>query len=486
MSLRPDLVLHGARIVTLDARRPLADWVAISGGRILAVGGRGELDAIAGGATRRLDCNGATVLPGFNDAHCHPIALAWSRLAVDCSAAQAPSVQAVVARIRERAGQTTPGGWVRAGGFDDELLAERRDPTSAELDAASDRHPIILLHATGQRCVLNGAARALAQAGRVAAGVGLAPLDEAEIELGMRLVDRECLSHGITSLQDTSWSNDGRHWQTWSRLVARGVFRPRVTMLAGTPSLAEFRAAGLATGSGDARLRLGGFKLALDESTGVPNPAQEDIDALALEAARAGFQVAFHVSDLPMLEAALAAMAAVRARLERPPGFRLEHCLVCPPALLRRVAASGAVVATQPGFLETLGERYRPALAEREGWFLPLRSLRRFGATIAFGSDAPLAPLDPLRGIRAAVARRTDASRPLGPREAVTLREALEMQTLGAAHAALEQDAKGRIVPGQLADLVVLDGDLDAQAPEQLAELRVRQTIIAGEIVWEA
>lgn len=510
-----DLVLHNARILTFDATQPHAEVVAVCGNRILALGAERDLHLFTRPGVALVDCEGGTVVPGFNDAHCHAIALAIGLLGVDCSPGAVRSVAEVQARIGRRAEQTGEGRWIRATGYDDSRLVERRAPTRWELDQAAPRHPVVLVHATGQSCVLNTAALQLAgiagsSPGSPESGIGrdprtgeptglvsgrddrvaraIPPPDADEIERGMALANRAYLSQGITSLQDASWTNGWRQWQLWQRLVGRGVVSPRVSMLAGTESLDRFREAGLCTGSGDERLRLGAFKLALDESTGCPDPPQGDVNDLALRAQEAGFQVAFHVSDVRMLEASLAAIAFVRERSAREaPGFRLEHCAVCPPRLLPRLKASRAIVVTQPAFLRGLGGRYlEDASPHQIGWFCPIGSFRRLGIEVAFGSDSPLVTSDPLTAIETAVTRQTEAGRSMAPREAIAALDALEMYTRMGARASLEADAKGSIGPGKLADLVVLSRDLTEVAAEELSTVKVVRTIIDGSVAWEA
>jgi len=508
-------VIHNAKVHTFDPQRPQAAFVAIGGGLVRAVGDEGDLSAFRRPGVRLVDCEGASVIPGFDDAHCHPIARAIGLVGVDCSPGSARSLLEIRERVAEQARRVPVGEWIRATGFDEARLAEGRSPTRADLDAAAPEHPVVLVHATGQSCVLSSAALERVGLGRsrperAPSGVQIDPLtgeptgrvvgrqqqiaraipapDPNEVERAMERVDAELLSQGITSLQDVSWTNGPARWQLWQRLVGSGRVTPRVSMFAGTESLERFRADGLATGTGDARLRIGAFKLALDESTGRPHPPQAEVNELALRAREAGFQVALHVSDVRMLASALAAITFVRRRSPRPePCFRLEHCSICPPALLPKIRASGAIVVTQPAFLRHFGDAYLAgARTEQASWLCPLRSLRRAGVDVAFGSDSPLVSSDPLAGIHAAMLRRSEGGRLLGPAERLDALEAIEHYTLGSARAALASEVRGTLQPGRLADLVVLSHDVSALDAEALAAVRVRRTLVGGRIVWEA
>ncbi len=507
-----DLILQNARVVTWDAERPYADLVAIRGDRIMATGSRDELAGFQGPGTRLIDCAGGGVLPGINDAHCHPLALAVALLSVDCAPGTVGDIAGIGAAIRQRAAQTPEGEWIRAAHYDEYHLREGRPPTARELDQAAPRHPVILMHRTAGHCVLNSLA--LRRAGitrntpdppggtihhdplsgepsgliigrNAQVDAALPPIGGDELNRGMTLATAEFLAQGITSLQDTGWNNGLRHWRQWRRLIESDAAACRVSMLMGIDALDELRDAGLSMGAGDNHLRIGGIKLALDESTGCAAPPQEDVNRLALRAAQAGFAVGLHVSDVPMLEGALAAIQYVERHLPETRGrFRLEHCTLCPPALLLKARASHAIVVAQPSFLRYMGQPYlEQVVSGEEGWFLPLGSLRRWGVPTALSSDAPLVPCNPWVGIEAAVSRRTDSGQVLGSREGVTLLEALEMYTRGGAQASFEADRKGRISAGMLADLIVLDRDPVAMEPGEIAELRVRSCLIGGRVV---
>ena len=509
-----DLVLYNATVITCSPEQPHAELVAIRGNQILATGHKDDLDLFRGSRTKLIDCQGGTVIPGFNDAHCHPISLALSLLSVDCSAKAVQNIAEIQAQIRRRAAETEEGQWIRAARFDEFHLREKRPPNRWELDRVSPRHPVILVHHTGGNCVLNSLAMRLAGITKDTADSpggsihrdpatgdpdgliygrneqiekAISPVGERELERGIQLANREFLAHGITSLQDTGWSNGWRHWQTWQRLIDRGTVVPRVSMMLGTESLRELGSIGLSMGAGDNRLRVGGIKLALDESTGCPNPPQEDVNQIALHAVQAGFSVAFHVSDIQMLDSSLSAIKFVG---QHAPGaasrFRLEHCTICPPGLLLKLKASRAIVVTQPSFLYYLGQAYQEeTMPHQADWFQPLRSFHRCGIKVAFSSDSPLMPSDPLAGIYAAVIRKTEGGQSLSPQEGLSPLQALEMYTLGGAYASFEEGIKGSISPGKLADLVVLSSDPTRISLEELPELEVVRCIVDGKVVWD-
>lgn len=466
----------------------IVELIGIQQGKIAVVGRKDALNDLRGRRTRLVDCQGGFVVPGFNDAHCHPLAYAATLRQVDCS--QVASIGHLQAELRRRAAGLSVDRWVRAANYEVAALAEGRPPTRWELDAAIADRPLVLLERSGQHCVLNS--RALQECGirderspnglvpgsDAEAAARIPPPDSADFEAGVRKANSEYLSVGVTSIQDTSWSNGYRHWLAMQNLKARNLLQPRVTLHPGIDALAEFANRGLKTGSGDGGLRVGAAKIALDESSGTPIPSQAALDRAAMTAHRAGYQLAFHASDIPLLGMSLKAIEHVRASSAAPPiRPRLEHCPVCPPPFWPAIAACGAIVVAQPSLMFLAEGGAVPA-----GSFFPLRSLLEHGVAMAFSSDSPLTPCNPFQGIGAAVWRSKalpDAD------QAVPVAEALRRYSHGGAYCCREEDVKGALRTGLWADLAVLDGDPSDIPPEQLPAVRVAMTLIAGEVVWQ-
>lgn len=516
--MNADLILCNLVSFTPGAPTHGADLVAIRNGRILHVGNRSARASLTGPHTQVMDCQGATLIPGFNDAHCHPVAFAMTTRYVDCGPPRVANIADLVDALRARAVETRPGNWLRAANCDPATLAERRLPNRWELDLASPAHPIIVVERAGQYCVLNSRALALCGIDESAspsdAGVihrdpadgrvngivsgnhaqvaaALPPLTPDEVEAGLRAADRVFLESGITSLQDTSWSNTPRHWHAMADYKQRGLVTPRVSLCVGADSIEGFAELGLRTGSahrdcaqGD--LRIGAAKIALDESTGNPAPPQALLDATALEAHLAGFQLAFHVPDLALLDRSLNALAwlndlGLAPRLSP----RFEHCPACPREWLDRVAASGAIVVAQPSLLPLAAPALHGSLPDpAQPPLFPFRSFLRHGIPLAFGSDAPLASCVPLEGLKAAMTRCDGAGHEVAVEEAISLADALRLYTRGGACASGDEDATGTIEAGRRADLVLIEGAGDWAGAADLARARVAMTLIGGRIVW--
>jgi predicted amidohydrolase YtcJ len=509
-----DLLLHNARVITLDQSQPRAEMVAIKGNCILQVGREEGLASFKGVKTRVIDCQGKTIVPGFNDAHCHPLGLAASLFSVDCTPSSVRSIADLQAKIRQRAEQTPKGKWIRAMGYNEFYLTEKRHPNKRDLDKAAPHHPVKLSHRSGHACVLNSLAlKLLGISGETPEPPGgimerdletgepnglllemnpyveksMPPLSEEELEKGVGLVNEEFLSYGITSLQDATWSDGLERWQILRGFKEREKLAPRVSMMIGIDDLEEFKQRGLSRGSGDSQLRLGGVKVILQTTAGSLNPPQEVLSQLVHKAHQAGFQLALHAVEESTVEAAITALEYALSQTPKSDHrHRLEHCSVCPPKLVQRLRNTKAMIVTQPPFIYYNGERYLATVPPNDlNWLYPIGSLLNSGLRVAASSDAPVAGLNPLVGIYAAVTRAAETGQTLLPQEGISRLEALKMYTLGAAYASFEEGVKGCIAPGKLADLVVLSDDPTKVPSEAIKEIEVVITIVDGKVVWQ-
>jgi predicted amidohydrolase YtcJ len=506
-----DLILTNANVITMDPARPAAELVAVRGNKILAVAGReawGEVREVGG---RIIDCRGRTVAPGFNDAHCHIFAFIRKLRSLDLSPSAVGSIVDIKSLVRRRAQELPAGSWLTGTDYNEFYLAEKRHPNRRDLDEAAPHHPVVLLHRSLHACVLNSRALSLAGISRetpeppgaliereLESGEPsgllfemlsyimnnvIPPLSDSELAGGMAQASEHYLAMGVTSLQEASVANDLARWQTLRKFIDGGALKSRVSMMFGTSALSQFQQAGLSFGAGDSRLRLGGVKFMLNKATRLP-----DLEQAAFSAHEAGFQLAIHCVEPMEVEAAIAALEYIDSQspvAER--RHRLEHCSECPPPLLERLTRLKAMVVTQPPFVYYGGERYLATISpDRLRWLYRVSSLLGGGLVVAGSSDSPVVPDNPLVGIYAAVTRRAASGEVLSPEEAVSAEQALAMYTSNAARASFEEDIKGSITPGKLADMVVLSDDPLKSPPERIKDIRVEMTIIDGKVVWGA
>ncbi|MFC1954948.1 amidohydrolase [Chloroflexota bacterium] len=509
-----DLILKNANVITMDAMHPGAEMVAIAGDKILLAAGNDELESVSGVKTKIIDCHGGMVMPGFNDAHCHIFSFIRKLLNMDLSPASVGSIADIKAVIRGQAQNTPAGEWIIGTDYNEFYLDEKRHPTRRDIDEVAPDHPVILSHRSLHACVLNSRALSLAgittetpepsigmidrdhtgepngilfeMLGHLREKV-LSPLSEEELAEGLALADRHYLSYGITSLQDATVTNDYGRWQSFCRFKEAGKLKSRVYMMIGAQDRRRFQEAGLASGSGDSQLRLGGVKIMLNEMAGQLQPPQLELNRQAIDSHQAGFQLAFHAIEQSTVAAAIGALEYVKSRFPvAHRRHRIEHCSECPPYLLERLRELNAVVVTQPPFIYYSGERYLATVpAGQLPWLYRIKSLLDGGLVVAGSSDSPVVPLNPLVGIYTAVTRKAESGQQLLPEECVSVKQAMAMYSTNAAYASFEEGVKGSITPGKLADIVVLSDDPACMPPEQIREIKAEMTIIGGEVVWE-
>jgi predicted amidohydrolase YtcJ len=528
-----DLIFTGGRVHLVDAGNREAEALAVAGDRVLRAGSNAEIRALARPGTRRVDLAGRSLLPGFIDAHCHFVWLGSAQAGIDCKAAGMGSIDALTDAVRERANTLSPGAWIRGAGYDQTRLAERRHPNRLDLDRVSPNNPVILTRTCGHICAVNSRALELAgiddstpdpPAGRFDRSDGrilgvayeqaqnallmASAQSDAELSAALAAANALYIRAGTTSVHDAG-GLAGRAMGITQDLIAGGELQVRLYAFAlvglGSQAGLTYLDAGIHTGFGDDRLRLGAFKVVTDGSSSGPTAAtrssyrsdpndsgilywsQEELDRMIARAHTAGFQVTMHTlgdraidQGLTAIERALTGQPRVGARP------RLEHCGICPPDLQRRVQALGVTPAMQPAFFWEFGDGYLVNYGrERADVMFPVRSLLEGGVRVAGSSDAPVTDYRPLFGIEQALTRATSGGQVCGEAERVDLQSAIRMYSINAAYAAFEDDRKGSLGPGKLADLAVLEADITQVPAGELRDLPVAMTVSDGQVVYE-
>jgi len=508
-----DMVFFNAKVVPLDPAVRNASFVAVKGDRIVLAGAVDMQAESKENAVRAVDCAGKTLLPGFVDAHCHVAAYAESLVSLSLSPRDGiRSISDIRDRIHEASGKASPGEWIRGKGYNEFYLDEKRHPTRWDLDMAAPMHPIKLTHRSGHAHVLNSLAlenvgintesgdppggmmeRDLATGlpTGLLFGMGgylsdrIPGVDEAAIERGLELANEKLLSYGITSVQDASSSNDRRQWLRFESWKRKGFFAPRFAMMLGLRAFMDYDAKSYGTGLPDTDLRLGAVKVMADRVTGSLHPSQEKLNSIIGSVHSAGFQAAIHALEEPVVEAAVTAIAhAMRRHLRPDARHRIEHCSVCGPVLLEKLARLGGMAVTQPAFLHYEGARYLETVpAEDLKNLYPVGAMHEGKLRTGFGSDFPIVDPNPMVGIGAAVTRRTEAGSRI-PGKGTGLYQAIKMQTLEAAAANFEENLKGSISPGKLADFILLNEDPFAIEEDRIKDITVGMTVLGGRIVY--
>ncbi len=513
---KADLILKSGNVLTLDPENPVAESVAVKDGRILFAGSSQDAGSVAGPETRIIDCQSSTVVPGFNDAHCHIFSFLRKLISVDLSEKVVRSIDDIKAAIKRKAENTPPGEWISGTDYNDFYIAEKRHPNRRDIDEVAPDHPVVLSHRSLHACVLNSKALSLAgitreteeppggyiereldtgePSGLLLEMLGyireevMPSIPETELEKGIGLAGEHYLSQGITSLQDATVVNDYARLGKFRRFKEKGLLKSRLYYMPGTEYLDEFIEAGLSFGSGDSHLRLGTVKITPSETRdkGI-HPAREELNKMVLDIHRKGFPAAIHAIRYETVEAAVNAIEYALTQIPRDNHrHRIEHCSECPPSLLEVIKKLGITVVTQPPFLYYSGERYLATVPpDRQKWLYRISSMMDAGITVAGSSDSPIVDDNPLVGMFGAVTRLTEFGQEVLPEERISPEKALEMYTRNAAYASFEENEKGTISRGKLADMVLLSNSPLSVPPEQIKDIRVEKTLIGGEVVWE-
>ncbi len=534
MTTHADLIFTGGRVHTVNATNDVVPALAVGGGRVLAAGSDADIRALAGPGARVVELRGRSLLPGFIDSHCHLPSIGMAVTSIDCKAPGMQSIRALQEAVRAWAASQPPGTWIRGRGYDQSRLAEKRHPNRLDWDVVAPDHPVIFTRTCGHICSVNGRALALAgitdatpdppggrydrEGGRqlgVAYETAHTPLQVAatpsvvEFREALLRADEAYIAAGGTSVHDAG-GFVGPAFVPGQEMAVGGPLRLRIYAFATVNSrqhpLMGLLGTGVHTGLGDARLKLGAFKVMTDGSSSGPTAAtrepytsncqdhgilywdQEDLDDLIGRAHRQGFQCTVHAVGDRAIEQTLSAMG--RAQREAPRiglRHRIEHCGICPPDLRARVRAQHILPIMQPAFFWEFGDGYIANYGQhRADTMFPAKSLIAAGVRVAGSSDAPVTHYAPLFGIEQALTRATSGGQVCGPDERVDLTTAIRMHTINGAFASFEEGVKGSLEPGKLADLVVLGDDIARVPVKELRHLPVAMTVVGGEVVHEA
>lgn len=525
-------ILYNGTIVTLDPQRPRAAALAISGGRIVAVGTDTDILPLATRLTKTENLNGKTVIPGLVDAHMH-----WemtSNALSDVDVFEVPAKQIAADRVAQRAADTPTGLWIFGHGWTQDFWQDRAFPTAADLDQAAPTHPVCLRAKSGHAIWVNSLALQICgidaqtpdpdggQIVRDSAGrptgvlfenamslitQHISPPTPDQLAARMKNAQTLALASGLTGFHDFDTINCLRALQI---LRERGELSLRVVKNINKEWIHHALGLGLRWGFGDDWIRIGAQKIFADgalgprtafmiaayegepDNFGIATIDKEEMAELVSAASAAGLPSTIHaigdraVHDVLDVLEAVRKQEAQRGEARSARRHRIEHVQLIHPDDVHRLAQLDIIASMQPLHATSdyqMADRY---WGKRSKWSYNARLQIDHGVKVAFGSDSPIEPFAPLKGIHAAVTRRrADGSPGVSgwyPEARLTVDEALRGFTIGCAYAAGAENRLGKLAQGFLADLVVLDHDLYHIAPDDILNVQIVATMVDG--VW--
>ena len=533
----PDLIVFNAKVYTVDPAAPRAEAFAARAGRFIAVGSSDDVRSLAGPRTQTIDAKQMTIVPGMIDAHNHAPGniLMYDVVVGNPYEVEFVSIDSIVDKLKARAKETPPGMWVEGFFFDDTKVKDQRQLNIHDLDRVSHEHPVSVRHRGGHTTYYNSKAFELAGITKNTPNSAAGTYDrDAKGELNGRVTDRargvfdkvgqrrtyspdetakrnrdglafiskQFVRYGLTTVH-----HEGGDVGALQQVRARGELLHRVSYEPADDFIDAMIKTGIATGFGDEWIRIGAtFEHTCDGSfsertmaLSVPYPdvdppykgnlttTQEDLNAWVERVHRANIQVNCHANGDVAIDMVLTAFERAQKLFPRPDARpKITHCTLVNDDLLRRIKAAGAVPApfTSYGYYNTDKFRfYGEKLMERS---MAYRSFADNGITAAAGSDFSPGPFAPMMGMQGMVTRKGWNAETWGANQRISVDEALQVLTINGAYASHEEDIKGSITAGKLADFVVLADDPHTVDPDKIKDIQVVRTVTGGKTVHEA
>ena len=529
-----DCLYFGATFLTMD-RAPEAEAMLVRGDRIAAIGHAADVEAAAGRDARRVDLRGQTVIPGFNDSHAHLLWLGVSLSQLDVSVDAVAGIEDIKRLVAERAGASADSDWIVGRGYDQNALLERRHPSRFDLDQAEAGRPVVLRHTSGH--VLTCSSRALQLAGvteetadpeggqidRDDRGIPTGLMKESAMDLILSRIPPPSVGegaeaivaatqtlarYGITSASDAS-TGEGDSLDSAlqmftkaaasDRFATRLQLMPRIQYVAPPDREDVVQPRDIRVHTDAGWLDIGPTKIFSDGALSTRTAAlrapyadgagnsgmllwpEQTLESMILRAHAAGWQIATHALGDRAVETVVAAYGkAISAAPRNDHRHRIEHCMLLDERLAMEMGRLGIIASLQPDIFR-LGDGYLAALGrELASESIPVDLFRRARVNVAFSSDCPVIPCDPLPIIRSAVERLTPGGVHLGSRHAAGVAEAIRHYTSGGAFATYTDGEKGKLRAGFLADFTVLSADPTAIPVEEFESLHVTITVAGG------
>jgi predicted amidohydrolase YtcJ len=532
-----DLVLTNANIITIKLSGDRAKAVAIKGDKIMAVGSMDTIALLIGSDTRVIDLQGKTIVPGFNDVHQHPAPVySWEKLYASLELDTVSSMQNLITLLKRKASVTPKGMLIRGFGYNEVMLGKQ--PTRDQLDKASIDHPILLTHASGHLSAANSfllksnhinqtvpdppggalerdqngipdgiikeSARKLLDPKNIILPPEPTPSEEME---GYKIYFNSLLASGLTSIGDC-WTTPEKV-KIYESLVT-DHFPMRFNLYIGVDYLDQVISGEIKRQHTD-YLRIDGIKIfhgnSLSGKTcwlyepydminpvtgkkdyfGIP-PArnQHSLDSLVLKIHRAGLQIACHSNGDREIDMVIAAIERAQKTDYRPNArHRIEHCSIVNQEIMEKIKRD-SIIPVFHCYINQLGPQLAVYGSKRLSMLIPTETALNMDIPFALHSDYPISRYEPMIRLASAVNRKTKEGVVLGAGQRISAEEAIKAYTSGGAYTSFEDNIKGRIVPGQFADLVILAEDPTTINPDKISDIKIITTMVGGKIAYQS
>ncbi|MFC1802343.1 amidohydrolase [Thermoproteota archaeon] len=536
-----DLALINGKIITVDEEFSIAEAIAVKNGKVQLVGTTGKVKELVGSETNLVELKGRTVMPGLYDSHLHVVGTGSALQMINCRTPPIMSVEDLKKLVAEKVKRVELGEWILGRGWDQAKLAEKRNPTRYDLDEVAPDNPVVLTRTCGHLLVANSLALEIGGiskdtpqpvGGRIVKDENSEPTGVLEEGPAMNLVRNQippegisdyisqietaCKAFnevGITSVIDAGNTED--QMVAYQLLKMGGGLTVRTNMMLAAiqksesieDSVKRIENFPMLTGMGDDVLRFQGLKILIDGGIGgrtalLREPYENDPDDYGLltvpvenlqklvdAANRRGMLCGIHCAGGKAMDIALNAYKETnKIKPIKGRRFYLIHAYQPSEENFEECREMGIIVASQPSFLYYLGDSYLENIGhERSKWLKPHRAWIDEGIIVGGGTDSPVTPYLPFPSIWASIARRTEVKgSQMGTEQKITREEAIRMYTINSAYLAFEENIKGSLEPGKLADMIVLDRDILTCIEDDIKDIKVLTTYLCGQVVYEA
>ena len=527
---KADLILYNADIITVNPNQPSAEAIAIRGDKIIGVGSNEDIMNLSSAYTKKINIGGKIITPGFIDAHSHPSGAGRSHLRnVDCDLR---SIEEIKNAIFERSKKTPKGEWISGFKYDDTKTKEKRYINNIDLDEVSPDHPVIIFHRGGHTAYVNSLALKIAgidektpdpKGGNIERDLETGNLNgrlletatylvekfipnqftRSDYQAGVKLISEMLSKSGITSVTDAGTSV--KSLQSFEDSYNSGELKTRVYCMIRGYAFDEVNDSGKKTGFGDEWVKIGALKLVCDGSIsertarlsepyigrpdyyGIIINNEDEIFDQAIKAHLNDWQIAVHANGDVGIDITLKVFERLQKEKKRiDPRFRIEHCTIINKSLVQRIKELEVIPNPFSTYVYFHGEKMKEYGKERLENMFAVRSFLDAGIPVTQTSDYPPGPFEPMMAIQSSVTRTDYTGEVWGPSQKISVEEAIKVATINGAYASYEENIKGSIEIGKLADLTILGQDPRETDPMRIIDIPVERTMVGGKWVYES